>query len=50
MEEVTAPRPEGAQEIIDQWGPFNRGESLTDHLHDLYPMMLRMPVTVQDEG
>ena len=42
MEEVTVPRPEGAQEIVDRWRPFNRGESSADHLHDLYPMMLWM--------
>ena len=47
MEEVSVPGPEGAQEIIDRWRPFNRGESPTDYLHDLYPVMLRMPVTVR---
>ena len=36
MEEVTVPEPKGAQEIVDQWRPFNRGKSSTDHLHDLY--------------
>ena len=46
MEKVSVPGPEGAQEIINRWRPFNRGESLADHLHDLYLMMLRMPVTV----
>ena len=45
MEEVTVPGPVGAQEIIDRWRPFNWGESSADHLHDLYPTMLRMPVT-----
>ena len=40
MEEVSVPGPEGDQEIIDRWRPFNRGESLADHLHDLYPVML----------
>ena len=50
MEEVTVPRPEGAQEIVNLWGPFNRGEVLADHLHDLYPTMLRMPVTVRTGG
>ena len=50
MEEVSVPGPKGAQEIIDQWRPFNRGESLVDHLHDLYPVMLRMPVTVRAGG
>ena len=41
---------EGAQEIVDRWGPFNRGESLADHLQDLYPTMLRMPVIVRVGG
>ena len=50
MEEVTVPGPEGAQEIIDRWRPFNRGESSADHLHDLYPIMLRIPVTVRAGG
>ena len=40
MEEVTVPRSEGAQEIVDRWRPFNRGKSSADHLHDLYPTML----------
>ena len=46
MEEVIVLEPEGAQEIVDQWRPFNRGKSSADHLHNLYPMMLRMPVTI----
>ena len=50
MEEVTVPEPKGAQEIVDWWRPFNRGESSADHLHDLYPTMLRMPVTVRVRG
>ena len=50
MEGVIVPEPEGAQEIVDQWRPFNRGKSSTDHLHDLYPTMLRMPVTVRAGG
>ena len=50
MEEVLAPGLEGAQEIIDRWRPFNRGESSTDCLHNLYPALLRMPVTVPAEG
>ena len=32
MEEVLAPAPEGVQEIIDHWRPFNIGESLVDRL------------------
>ena len=50
MEEVSVLGLEGAQEIIDRWKPFNRGESSVDHFHDLYPMMLRMPVTVRARG
>ena len=50
IEEVSAPGPEGAEEIINRWRPFNRGESSTDHLHDLYPALLRMPVTMRAEG
>ena len=50
IKEVLAPGLEGAQEIIDRWRPFNRGESSADHLHDLYPALLRMPVTVRTEG
>ena len=50
MEEVTAPQSEGAQEIVDRWRPFNRGKYLVDYLHDLYPKMLRMPMTVRAGG
>ena len=50
MEEVSVPGPEGAHEIIDRWRPFNRGESSADHLHDLYPVMLWMPVAVRAGG
>ena len=49
MEEVLAPRPGGAQEIINRWEPFNRGESSAAHLEQLYPTMLRMPVEVRAE-
>ena len=50
MEEVTVPEPEGAQEIVDRWRPFNRDESSADHLYNLYLTMLRIPITVRDEG
>ena len=50
MEEVISPGPEGAQEIVERWRPFNRGEYSADHLHDLYPTMLRMLVTIQAGG
>ena len=50
MEEVSAPGPEGAKEIIDRWKPFNWGESPTAHLEQLYPGLLRMPIDVWAEG
>ena len=50
MEEVFAPRLEGAQEIINRWRPFNRAESSADHLYEMYPALLRMPLAVRDEG
>ena len=49
MEEVLAPGPEGAQEIINPWKPFNRGESPASHSEQLYPAMLRMPIEVRAE-
>ena len=50
MEEVSVSELESAQEIIDRWRSFNRGESLAEHLHEMYPIMLRMPVAVQAGG
>ena len=50
MEEVSAPGPKGVQEIIDHLRPFNRGESMVDRMHDLYPTMLWLPVVVQAGG
>ena len=50
MEEVTAPGLDGVQEIIDRWRPFNRGESAADHMHDLYPVLLQLPVAVRAGG
>ena len=50
MEEVSAPRPKGAQEIIKRWEPFNMGESPATYLELLYPAMLWMPVEVRVEG
>ena len=50
MEEVLAPGLEDAQEIINRWKPFNRGESSASHLKQLYPAMLRMPIEVRVEG
>ena len=50
MEEVSAPRLEGAQEIINCWKPFNRGESSITHMEQLYPAPLQMSVVVRAEG
>ena len=50
MEEVSAPEPEGAREIINRWKPFNRGEFPTAHMEQLYPALLRMSVVVRAEG
>ena len=50
MEEVSAPRPEGAQEIINRWKPFNQGESPIAYMEQLYPTLLQMPVAVRAEG
>ena len=50
MEEVLAPRPERAQEIIKRLETFNRGESPVVHLEQLYPAMLWMPVEVRAKG
>ena len=33
MEEASVPGPKGAQEIINRWRLFNRGESLVAHMH-----------------
>ena len=49
-DEVSVPGPEGAQEIIDWWRPFNRDESSANRLHELYQMMLRMSVAVRAGG
>ena len=50
MEEVSAPGPEGAQEIINYWKLFNRGESSAAHMHQLYPALLWMLVAMRAEG
>ena len=50
MELITVPGPKDAHEIINRWGLFNWGKSSADHLDDLYPLMLRMPITVRAGG
>ena len=49
IEEVSVPRLEGAQEIINRWRPFNWGESPVAHMHQLYPTLLWMAVVVRAE-
>ena len=50
MEEVSAPRPKGDQEIINRWKPFNRGESPAAHMEQLYQTLLWMPVAMRAKG
>ena len=50
IEEVLAPGLEGAQEIINRWTLFNRGDSLTIHMEQLYPTLLRMSVAIRAGG
>ena len=50
MEEVSAPGPEGAQEIINHWKSFNRGESLAAHMEQLYPALLWISVAMWAGG
>ena len=50
MEEVIVPEPEDIKRIIHQWKPFNREESVADHLDDLYLRMLQMPITARAVG
>ena len=50
IEEVSAPRPEGAEEIINRWNLFNKGESPVAHMEQLYPALIQMLVVVQAEG
>ena len=48
--EVSAPGLEDVKHIVRHWMPFNRGESVTDHLNSLYLVMLRMPVAAWANG
>ena len=50
MEKVIVPELEDIKRIIQRWKPFNWGESTIDHLNDLYPRMLRIPVTARAVG
>ena len=48
MEEVIAPELDDIKSILHGWRPFNPGESTTDRLDDLYPRMLRLPMTARE--
>ena len=48
MEEAAALGPDDIKSIVHRWRPFNRGESIADHLDDLYPRILRLPVRARE--
>ena len=48
MEEVIALGPDDVKLILHRWRPFNWGESAADRLDELYPRMIRMPVTSRE--
>ena len=50
MEEVAVPGPEDIKSTLDRWKPFNRGESATDRLDNLYSRTLRLPVKAREAG
>ena len=47
---MTPPGLDDIKLILHRLRPFNRGESAADHLDDLYPRTLRMPVTAREAG
>ena len=47
--DTLAPNPDEAQSIIDYWNPFNKRDSSTSHMCDLYPNLLRMLVAAHVE-
>ena len=36
--------PNEARSIIDHWNPFNKRDSSTTHMRELYPTLLRIPM------
>ena len=48
MEEVAALGPNDIKSILHRWRPFNWGESVADHIDDLYLRMLRLPVRARE--
>ena len=49
-EEVSVLELENVKHIVHHWNPFNRGESATDHLNSLYPVMLQMLAAARANG
>ena len=41
--------PDEAWSIIDRWNPFNKRDSSTAHMCELYPNLLRIPVAAHAE-
>ena len=50
MEEVAVPGPNDIKSILHHWKPFNRGESATERLDNLYLRTLRLPVKAWEVG
>ena len=50
MEEVAVLRPNDIKSILHRWKPFNRGKSVADHLDNLYPRMLWLPMRAWEVG
>ena len=41
--------PNEARSIVDLWNPFNKRDSSTAHMRDLYPNLLQIPVAARVE-
>ena len=50
MEEVAVLGPDDIKSILHLWKPFNRGESATNRLDDLYLRTVRLPVRAREAG
>ena len=48
--EISALGEEEVKRILRRWEPFHRGESTTNQLNDLYPVMYRVPVAARGMG
>ena len=47
--DTLAPGLDQAQSIIDRWKPFNKKDSSTAHMRELYPNLLRILVAAHVE-